>query len=131
MKITLDTNVLVRLFVDDDPEQSALAVKTIDEADGVIIPTAALCELVWVLRKAYGLPTQKIIEMMTGLLDRSVKTDRMTVKAGLAMLAAGGDFADAVIAYEGHISGSDVFVSFDRKAAKLLKGTIPVLLLES
>jgi predicted nucleic-acid-binding protein len=37
------------------------------------------------------------------------------------MLDAGGDFADGVIAYEGHWLGAEVFVSFDRKAMKLMK----------
>ncbi len=39
-------------------------------------------------------------------------------EAGLAVLEAGGDFADGVIAFEGSRLGADVFVSFDRRAAK-------------
>lgn len=40
--------------------------------------------------------------------------------AGLAVLDAGGDFADGVIAYEGTWLGGDIFVSFDKKAVALL-----------
>jgi predicted nucleic-acid-binding protein len=39
----------------------------------------------------------------------------------LKVLAAGGDFADGVIAYEGSWLGGETFVSFDKKAVALLK----------
>jgi predicted nucleic-acid-binding protein len=39
----------------------------------------------------------------------------------LALLDAGGDFADGVIAYEGSWLGADSFVSFDKKAVKLME----------
>ena len=40
---------------------------------------------------------------------------------GLAVLDAGGDFADGIIAYEGRWLGADTFVSFDKKAVKLIE----------
>jgi predicted nucleic-acid-binding protein len=43
------------------------------------------------------------------------------VEAGMAMLNVGGDFADGVIAYEGNWLGADTFVSFDKRAVKLLE----------
>jgi predicted nucleic-acid-binding protein len=43
------------------------------------------------------------------------------VDAGLAMLDAGGDFADGVIAYEGRWLGAEMFVSFDKKAVEALR----------
>ena len=49
-----------------------------------------------------------------------VVTNRRAVEAGLAALAAGGDFADAVIAFEGRQLGGEIFVSFDRRAVRLL-----------
>jgi predicted nucleic-acid-binding protein len=42
------------------------------------------------------------------------------VEAGLTMLEAGGDFADAVVAHEGKWMGGETFVSFDKKAVTLL-----------
>ena len=47
--------------------------------------------------------------------------NRPAVEAGLALLEAGGDFADGVIAYEGNWLGAEVFVSFDKKAVELLQ----------
>ena len=51
----------------------------------------------------------------------TVRLDRSAAEAGLALLEAGGDFADGVIAHEGQWLGGDVFVSFDRQAVALLK----------
>ena len=53
-------------------------------------------------------------------------------EAGLALLASSDDFADGVIAHEGDWLGGELFASFDKKAAKLIKAQgKPVRLLES
>jgi hypothetical protein len=49
----------------------------------------------------------------------TVAVDRPAVEAGLAVLQAGGDFADGIIAFEGRRLGGEVFVSFDRHAVEL------------
>jgi predicted nucleic-acid-binding protein len=62
---------------------------------------------------------------------RNVMVNRPAVEAGLAVLDAGGDFADGVIAFDGRFHGGETFVSFDRKAVKLLQGQgTPALLLK-
>lgn len=53
---------------------------------------------------------------------RNVVLNRPAVEAGLAVLDAGGDFADGVIAFGGQWLGGETFVSFDKKAVKLLEG---------
>jgi predicted nucleic-acid-binding protein len=50
----------------------------------------------------------------------NVEVNRPAVEAGLSALEAGGDFADGVIAYEGHWLGGEIFVSFDKKAVSQL-----------
>jgi predicted nucleic-acid-binding protein len=50
-----------------------------------------------------------------------VATDQPAIDAGLAMLDAGGDFADGVIAYEGRALGAQMFASFDKKAVALFE----------
>jgi predicted nucleic-acid-binding protein len=47
--------------------------------------------------------------------------NRPAAEAGLSMLDAGGDFADGVIAYEGSWLGADIFLSFDKRAVKLMQ----------
>jgi len=46
--------------------------------------------------------------------------NRAPAEAGLTLLEAGGDFADGAIAYEGRWLGADTFVSFDKRAVKLM-----------
>jgi predicted nucleic-acid-binding protein len=50
-----------------------------------------------------------------------ITADANAAEAGLALLDTGGDFADGVIAYEGNWLGADTFVSFDKRAVKLLE----------
>jgi predicted nucleic-acid-binding protein len=122
MKITADTNILVRALTGDDARQSKLAQTELANADMVALTLPALCELVWVLSQGYKIPFADIAEAIRRLMNgANVEVNRPAAEAGLAMLDAGGDFADGVIAYEGHWLGAEVFVSFDRKAMKLMK----------
>jgi predicted nucleic-acid-binding protein len=121
MKITADTNVLVRALAEDDANQSKVAQLALRKAEIVALTIPALCELVWVLR-GYRIRPSDIAETIRGLLNSAtVVVSRSTVEAGLAMLDAGGDFADGVIAHEGNWLGADTFVSFDKKAVKLME----------
>jgi len=123
LKITADTNVLVRALTGDDRRQSQIAQAELARADGVALALPALCELVWVLARGYKIAASDIAEAMRRLIDSAnVMVDRRAVEAGLAVFEAGGDFADGVIAHEGRWLGSDVFVSFDRKAVTLIEG---------
>jgi len=121
MRITADTNVLVRAAVMDDPQQGAMAAKALREATLIAIPLVCLCEFVWVLKRVYRLDDDLIAGAIHSLLDTdNAVMDRPAVEAGLALLEAGGDFADGAIAHAGAQAGGDCFVSFDQKAAKLL-----------
>jgi predicted nucleic-acid-binding protein len=121
MKITADTNVLVRALVEDDERQSRIAQAELAKADMVAIPLPVLCELVWVLSQGYRVPSLGIAEAIRRLANSAnVAVNRPAMEAGLAQLDAGGDFADGVIAYEGRWLGAETFVSFDRKAVRLL-----------
>jgi predicted nucleic-acid-binding protein len=51
----------------------------------------------------------------------NAEMDRPAIEAGLEVLDKGGDFADGVIAYQGHWLGAEEFVSFDKQAVTLLR----------
>lgn len=122
MKITADTNVLVRAVVRDHAAQASAAAKALVNAEVIAVTLPCLCEFTWVLRKVYGFAASDIAAAIRALLAATnVETDRQGVGAGVKMLEAGGDFADGVIAHEGRWLGGDAFVSFDRKAIALLK----------
>jgi predicted nucleic-acid-binding protein len=122
MKITADTNVLVRALAGDDERQSKIAQTELKKAELVALALPALCELVWVLSQGYKIPSREIAEAIRRLMNgANVAVNRPAAEAGLALLDAGGDFADGVIAYEGNWLGADSFISFDKKAVKLIK----------
>src|SRR5262249_27556729 len=122
MRITADTNVLVRAITNDDVRQSRVAEAELANADVVALALPALCELVWVLSQGYKIYSAEIAEAIRRLMNsENVVANRPAVEAGLAQLDAGGDFADGIIAYEGRWHGAEMFVSFDKKAVKLMK----------
>lgn len=121
MKITADTNILVRAVTGDDARQSPLAQAELQNAELVALTLPTLCELVWVLSQGYRIAAPEIAETLRRLMaGANVAVNRPAVEAGLRLLNAGGDFADGVIAFEGRLLGADTFLSFDRKAVKLL-----------
>jgi predicted nucleic-acid-binding protein len=122
VKITADTNLLVRAVTEDEPRQSKAAQTILRKADMVALTIPALCELGWVLSRGYKTSANNIAEAIRRLAGgANVVVNRPALEAGLAMVDAGGDFADGVIAYEGNWLGADVFVSFDKNAVKLLE----------
>lgn len=122
MKLTSDTNVLIRAAVQDDLHQARRAAKILAEADLVAVPVPVLCEFVWVLRRGYRKSATDVSDAIRRLMrSPNVVMNRTAVEAGLSALDAGGDFADGVIAHEGEWLGAEEFVSFDSKAVSLLQ----------
>jgi len=122
MKVTADTNVLIRAAVQDDLHQARRAAKILAEADLVAVPVPVLCEFVWVLRRGYRKSATDVSDAIRRLMrSPNVVMNRTAVEAGLSALDAGGDFADGVIAHEGEWLGAEEFVSFDSKAVSLLQ----------
>ena len=120
MRITADTNVLVRAMTDDDVRQSRVARNVLARAEMVALALPTLCELAWVLSRGYKIPAGEIAEGFRRLIEAAnVVVNRPAAEAGLAHLEAGGDFADGAIAFEGAGLGADTFVSFDKSAVKL------------
>ncbi|ASW09981.1 type II toxin-antitoxin system VapC family toxin [Rhizobium sp. 11515TR] len=121
MKISVDTNVLARAVLQDDVEQGRAASKLLREASLIAVSLPCLCELVWILRRGAKLSKEDVAVTIRDLLDAgNVVMNRPAVEAGLAILEAGGDFADGIMAYEGSWLGGETFVSFDKKAVELL-----------
>ena len=122
MNITPDTNVLIRAVVRDDEVQASIAAKALMQADKIAVTLPSLCEFVWVLLRVYDFKPLQVGKAVRALTSAAnVQVNRPAVEAGVAMLEAGGDFADGVIAFEGRWLGGETFVSFDKKAVALLK----------
>jgi predicted nucleic-acid-binding protein len=121
MKISVDTNVLARVVLQDDPAQARAASALLKQASLIAVSLPCLCELAWLLLRGAKLPKDDVAAAIRALMDtRNVVMNRPAVEAGLALLDAGGDFADGVMAYEGQWLGGETFVSFDRQAVELI-----------
>lgn len=121
--IGLDTNVVIRYLVQDDPVQSATASELIDElteSGPGFLSLVTVVELHWVLRRAYRIDAERCAELLEGLVDaREIRVDRSEiVRAALRASRGGLDFADAVIAELGRTAGCDHTVTFDQRAAR-------------
>ena len=123
--IGLDTNVLVRFLVQDDPGQAAVARAVMagltEDAPGFVC-REGIVELVWVLERAYGLGRADVARALDGLLEARElvieAADRVAVAAD-RYRKGGAGFADQMIALAGQGAGCTETVSFDRKAAGL------------
>jgi predicted nucleic-acid-binding protein len=122
VKLIVDSNVLVRAIVEDDARQAKAAQAALAKADKVAPALPSLCELAWVLSQGYGIPNAAIAKTLRNLVNAAnVAVNRPAAVAGLALLEAGGDFADGAIAHEGDWLGAETFLSFDKKAVKLME----------
>ncbi|MEZ5277836.1 MAG: type II toxin-antitoxin system VapC family toxin [Opitutaceae bacterium] len=95
--MTADTNVVVRLLVEDAPNESARA-KRLFEAGAVFIPDTVFMETEWVLRAAYGCRADEIADAFRSLLRlETVRVaDRTKMVSAIDHFSAGLDFADAL-----------------------------------
>jgi len=95
--IAVDTNVIVRLLVNDDVEQARRARKLF-EHERVWIGATVLLETAWVLDSSYGFSADEVAAALTGLLglpNVSVE-DGEAVARALAAVTGGVEFADAL-----------------------------------
>ena len=126
--IALDTNIVVRLLVNDDERQSRQAYRLVS-SHPVFVTLAVLMETEWVLRRVYGFSRSQIVEGLRGLvgLEQFSLDDPAGVKRVLEAFEAGLDFADAVHLAQAQSAKS--FATFDtslvRKAGQIT-GLIPV-----
>lgn len=122
--IGLDTNVLVRYVMQDDPRQAARATKLIEscsaEAPG-FVPLVALVELAWVLSGSYGLGRNQVAAALEALLHaRELVVDRADIvtQALKRYNTARADFPDALIERIAASAGCTATMTFDAGAAK-------------
>ena len=89
MKITADTNVLLRAVVGDELQQQ-MAIETLESAELVVISAHSLCEFAWVLDRGYKTARSDIASVISHVLEmHDIVVNRPAVEAGLHVLKAG------------------------------------------
>lgn len=113
----VDTNVLVRALVQDDPAQARRAQACLS-AQPVYVPVTVVLELEWVLRSRYGYSARAIADAMEKLamLDNAIVGEQAAVVAAARKMRRGWDFADA--RHHALAAGCEAFVSFDTRLVR-------------
>jgi predicted nucleic-acid-binding protein len=120
--VAVDTNVLVRMLVDEDPNQSKTCQKLF-ETHEVFIPDTVLLETEWILRSVFGLNRLAVCGLIRKIcgLPNVMLRDSQLISGAIDLHEKGIDFADAL-----HLTSSRnaaAFKTFDadfiRKAKKL------------
>jgi len=124
--IGLDTNVVIRYLVQDDPAQALAATRLIERSlspeNPGLITAVTLCEIVWVLAECYQADRARIESVIEGLLaSRQVVVEEAEVvwRALRDWREVTADFSDALIGRWVAALGGSKTVTFDRAAAKL------------
>jgi predicted nucleic-acid-binding protein len=114
LPIALDTNLLVRLLTNDDPQQAHQVADLIEASAACFVPITVVLELEWVLRGAYKLPREAIIRAFRGLMairHLHLEHEEQVLQA-LDAYGQGVDFADALHLLRSE--GCSALVTFDR-----------------
>ena len=118
--VAIDTNVLVRILVNDDTDQAARARRWMarHQEQGILVDHIVLVELVWVLRARYRQERAAIVRVLEALLDGAslVIPDEMLVREAVTRYAAGrGDFADQLVRARAESRGASPLATLDEE----------------
>lgn len=120
--IGLDTSVLCRYLLADDPQQTKVAARVIegaaDREEPCFISKIVLCELVWVLESCTSMKRAGIAEVVGRILHASnleVEQPEMAHRSLALFKKHGGDFADYLIHESNLFGGSQKTLTFDEE----------------
>ncbi len=122
----IDTNILVRYLVQDNPEQTQKAVAFMDRQlnnnNPGYISSVTMAETVWVLTRSYAFPDREVADAVERLLQAEVlvvENGDEVFTAAAALRTGRGKFTDALIGALAASAGCESVVTFDRKAVRL------------
>ncbi|WP_105428658.1 PIN domain-containing protein [Neorhizobium sp. T6_25] len=124
----LDTNVIVRTLVADDPQQMAAAkefAKGLGREYTAFVTLISLLELDWALRSRYGFKKKEVVLAIGKLLQTRglvIESHALVVAALRQVENTNMDFADALIAGRSLEEGCKSIKTFDKKAASRVPG---------
>ena len=122
--IGLDTNVIVRYLMQDDPTQARKAVAVIEslpEHEPAFLSVVTIVEIVWVLESSFELDREQVALAVSGLLEaRELIVDRApcVAQAVRAYRRGKADFADTLIERISKDAGCEATLTFDARAAR-------------
>jgi predicted nucleic-acid-binding protein len=112
----LDTNVLLRYVLRDDPAQARRAARELERDERFLIGSVVLCEVVWVLETGYGFSRAEIALTLEKILSTAQFEieDKDLARAALDdFRGSAADFADGLIGRRHRAAGAAETVTFD------------------
>ncbi len=121
--IAIDTNILLRYFVQDEAVQARLAEKLLGEelteTDPGLVTVVALVEMIWVLERVYGVAESAVIGIVRALLELPTVVVEHAEAVAEALSLDHGDLADRLIHRTGAAQSCERTLTFDRRFARL------------
>ena len=122
--ISLDTNALVRMLIEDDEDQFQAVRKAISlvekNSSQILLLSEVLMETIWVLESIYQCTREEISEFLERLTitPTFAFADPEVIRRAVHQYKQGGDFADLIIVGKAKESRAKKFFSFDKKLQK-------------
>jgi predicted nucleic-acid-binding protein len=113
----LDTNVLLRYLVRDEPAQAARATRELERDERFLIGSVVLCELVWVLEAGYGFSRAEIgatLEKILATAQFEIEGKDLALGALDDFRDSPADFSDCLVGRRNRAAGAAETVTFDR-----------------
>lgn len=126
--IGVDTNVLLRLFVNDNEPQHKAVRRFITErnpGDPAFVPLVVLVELEWALTKRYGYSQERLFELLDAIAaspDFLLEQIDVVVRAVEHCRSTSARLTDVLVALLAEVQGCTNTVTFDREAARQIPG---------
>ena len=124
--IGLDTNVILRYLLQDDPDQARrvnrIVERQLSEENPGFISLVTMLEIVWVLRSLLKRSASEIASHLEGLLaadSLEIQNEQQVFEAVFALKRGTGEFEDALIGAVNAWAGCSHTLTFDRRATRL------------
>lgn len=117
----VDTNVLVRYFLQDDPEKGPAAARLVDGESDLGISLVGLAETAFVLSRIYDVPREEVVDGLVGLLRKRniavLGADKNLVASALLLCRPSGrvNYADALINADARAHAVERLYTFDER----------------
>lgn len=115
--IGLDTNVILRYLLRDEPTQAARAARELERDERFLIGTVVLCEVVWVLEAGYGFSRTEIgatLEKILATVQFEIEGKDLARAALDDFRGSTADFSDCLVGRRNRAAGAAETVTFDR-----------------
>jgi predicted nucleic-acid-binding protein len=122
--IAFDTNALIRMLIEDDPNQAKIVRELITQVENnsgqILILAEVLIETVWVLESSYKCTREEISGFLETLAGTPLfaTTEPSVLRSAISQYKRGGDFADLVIVFQAKHLKANKLISFDKKLQK-------------